>query len=394
MSNFNGFLTILKKEIVDNLRDRRTLITIAISIIVAPVLLMGIIWFGEKTVKEETDLVTAEAFGLPVVGADYAPNLMNWLRQNNVEILDPPADPEAAVRSGEHRVVMVVDERFPELFTSGKSAPVRLIRDSSISGLDQLGLGTVQRALGSYSAQIGSLRLMSRGINPEVIRPIQVNMSDVASPEARNAQLVSMLPYLIIIFIMTGGMYLAIDTTAGEREKGSLESLLTLPVSRTQILLAKLAATAFFSALTLAFVLIGLAISIDYAPVDAFNFAASPSKLLIIFSNCLSFVALGSALLILVSSFTKSYKEAQSYSGFLIMLPSLPLMFLMFMSPEPSISNMWIPSLSHALVIIETLKGEAIPTSLMMLSSACSLLAAAALTWAAVSFYKRERILG
>lgn len=390
----NGLWTVFVKEVVDNFRDRRTLTTIAVSVIIAPLFVIGIQWFSESKVKEETDPVTSPPFELPVVGAEHAPNLMNWLRQNNISIVNAPADPEQSIKSGERRVVMIIKENFVERFEQGKSAPVLLIHDSSIRGLEQIGMHKVQNSLATYGAQIASMRLQSRGISPELAQPIIVNTSDVATPESRNAQILGMLPYLIIMFIMAGGMYLAIDTTAGEREKGSLESLLTLPIDRKHLLLAKLLAAAFFSALTFLFVLIGLTVSMKYAPVDSIELVIDPARITYIFLTCLPFVFVASGLLILVASFTKSYKEAQSYMGFITMLPSMPLIFLVFLSPEASVSNMWIPSLSQALIIVETLKGEPIANHLVALSMISSLAVAVALSSIAMKLYQREGILG
>jgi len=367
LGNMQGLWVILRKEIIDNLRDRRTLTTMAVSIIVGPLLLFGFLWFAEKTVKEETDLIRAEAMPLPVIGAEHAPNLMDWLRQNNIDILAPPADAEQSIKDGEHRVIMVVSEEFPTAFANGSTAPVRLIHDSSISGLEKIGYHTVRRALNGYSAQIGSMRLMARGVDPQIVKAIQVNISDIASPQARNAQILTMMPYLIILFIMAGGMYLAIDTTAGEREKGSLEPLLTQPVSRPTILLGKLGATIVFSALTFLMVLIGLAIAIRYMPIDMLSLSIDAITVVRVFFSCLPFVFVGSALMVLLASFTKSYKEAQSYLGMVMLVPSLPLIMLAFLSPEPSVNNMWIPSLSQF---------------------------AALLAFFAIKLYQRERILG
>lgn len=394
LPRYNGLWTVFKKEVIDNLRDRRTLTTIVASVIITPLIMIGFIWFAEKTVKEETDPVTSPAFELPVLGAEHAPNLMNWLRKNNITILPAPKSPEAVIESGERRVVMVIKENYVDAFEKAKTAPVLLIHDSSISGLEQLGFITVQNALRSYSGQIGQLRLQARGVNPEITRAIQVNLSDVATPESRNAKIIGMMPYMIIMFIMAGGMYLAIDSTAGEREKGSLESLLTLPITRNHLLIAKLLATAFFSALTLMLMLISLSLSMQYAPVDAFMINLSTPKLLHIFFTCLPFVFVASSMLILLASFTKSYKEAQSYLSFVMLIPSMPLMLLMFLSPEASISNMWVPSLSQALIIVETLKGETIPAHLTALSMIVSMAVSIALAFVAIKLYQRERILG
>lgn len=393
-SPLRGLWTVFKKEVLDNLRDRRTLITIAASVIITPLILIGFMWFAESSVNKETDPVTAKAFNMPVIGAQYAPNLINWLEQNNINILEAPSDPEAVIKSGEQRVVMVIKDNFADAFNKGKTAPVLLIHDGSKSNLEQLSLRTVKNALNNYSQQVGNMRLQVRGISPEVTRALNVNVSDISTPESRNAKLVILVPYIVIMFIMVGGMYLAIDTTAGEREKGSLESLLTLPVSRNNVLLAKLLATAFFSALTFLLVLIGLSLSMKYAPVESITLNIDASKLIHIFISCLPFVFVASSILILLASFTKSYKEAQSYLSFIMMVPTLPLMMLGVISPEASLSNMWAPSLSQALIIIETLKGDTIPLHLTALSMLSSLAIAALLSYAAIKLYQRERILG
>jgi len=213
IGGLSGLLVILKKEITDNLRDRRTLTTLGISIIMAPLFIIGIQWFAEGKIKSETDPVTAEAFELPVIGAEHAPNLMTWLSKHNITVVAPPSDAEQAIKSGERRVVMVINEDFATNFETGKTAPIKLIHDSSISGLEQLGMRTVESSLRSYSGQIGALRLQARGINPSIMNPIRINISDVATPESRNTQILGMFPYLTIMMIMFCGMYLAIDST-------------------------------------------------------------------------------------------------------------------------------------------------------------------------------------
>ena len=391
---WQGFWIILVKEVVDNLRDKRTLNTIAFSVIVGPMIIFGLIWFQEKTVKEETDLVNGKAIIVPVVGAELAPNLINWLVQNNVEVVDAPSDPEQAVSDGEHRMVLVITDSFANAWQSGKAAPVRLVHNSALSQLEKIGFNTVNRAIQGYAAKVAAMRLQARGISPELMRPILVNVSDVAPPSARNAEILTMLPYIIIIFIMAGGMYLAIDTTAGERENGSLEPLLAQPLPRRIILLAKLGATTVFSALTLLAMLVGLSYAFEYVPIDAISVSMGWTKILIIFVSCLPFVLLGSALMVLVASFTHSTKEAQSYLGMVMLVPSLPLIMLTFMSPIPSVANMWIPSLSQGLIIIETLKGGVVAMPLLALSMLCTLLAAGLLALISMKLYERESILG
>ena len=394
ISAWRGWWIILRKEVKDNIRDRRTLTTMAISVILGPLLLFGFLWFAEKTVKEETDPVNSEAVQIPVHGADKAPNLIAWLEQNNIEVIAAPENSKQSIIDGELRVVLIIEQDYREAFQISKPAPVTLLHDSSISGLEKIGFETVKRAINAYSQQIGSLRLMARGVSPDTIQAIQVNISDVASPQARNAQIISIMPYLVIMLIMAGGMYLAIDTTAGEREKGSLEPLLTQPLRRHTVLLAKLSATIVFSAATFLLALIGIALAFNYAPIDSITIDVDFIKTIQVFIFCLPFVFVGCSLMVLIASYTKSHKEAQSYLSMVMLVPSLPLVVLSFLSPEPSASNMWVPSLSQSLIMIETLKGEQIDSSLILLSVISSLTIAALVSWLAIKLYQRERILG
>lgn len=393
-SSFSGFLTVLFKEVTDNLRDRRTLTTLGVSLLITPIMLFGFLWFAEKTIKEETDLVDSKAIELPVVNAEAAPNLMAHLAQQNISVIDAPENPEAAIKDGKYRVILEITDDYADNFTQAKSAPVVLFHDSSLSGVASVSYHQVKGALQNYGGLIGQMRLQARGINPQITNAVMVNVIDVANPEAKNAEILSMLPYLIIFFIMIGGTYLAIDTTAGEREKGSLEPLLCQPLDRKYILLGKLAATFIFSAATLLLMLIGLAVSFAYLPIDILTITITPYKIAYIFIACLPFVCVSSAMLILLASFTKSYKEAQSYLGMVMMVPTLPLILIGLLSPQPELSNMWVPSLSQGLIIIETLKGEFIDNSLVALSIITSLLVAAVLTFIAVKFYQRENVLG
>ena len=394
ISAWRGWWIVLCKEVKDNVRDRRTLTTMGLSIVLGPILMLAFIWFAEKTVKEETDPVNGKAIELAVEGMDHAPYLMGWLAQNNINVVTAPDNIKLAIKDGELRVALIVDEDYVEAFGQSKTAPITLIHDSSITGLEQIGFDTIRTVIMAYGQQVSALRVVARGISPEVLRPIQINVSDVASPQARNAQILTIMPYLLIMLIMAGGMYLAIDTTAGEREKGSLEPLLSQPLRRHTVLLAKLAATSVFSAMTFLLALIGLALAFKYAPIDSINIDIGVVDLIKVFTFCVPFVFVGCAIMVLVACYTKSYKEAQSYLGMVMLIPSLPLILLSFLSPEPSTSNMWVPSLSQSLIIIETFKGEAIAPSLIALSMASSILIAAGITWLAIKLYQRERILG
>ena len=149
-----------------------------------------------------------------------------------------------------------------------------------------------------------------------------------------------------------------------------------------------------FSALTLFFVLLSLAFSLKFLPIESFEITLSATKIAVILVVNLPFVFLGCSLMVFLASFTKSYKEAQSYLSLMAIVPSMPLILLSFLSPEPSLSNMWIPSLSQGLIVIETLKGEHIDIALILLSMLSSALFAMLFVFMTIKLYERERILG
>ena len=162
--------TVFSKEVIDNLRDRRTLTTILFSMLLGPILLLTLMWFAEKKVKDETDLVSAKAIELPVVGADYAPNLMAYLKSNNFEILEAPENPEAAVIDGSRRAILVIEEGFAQALRNGKPAPIRVIHDSSISGLEELAfnqLADVDQAIFANHRRITLASARSIAANPQ-----------------------------------------------------------------------------------------------------------------------------------------------------------------------------------------------------------------------------------
>ena len=268
----NPILTIFRKEVLENLRDRKTVMN---ALILGPVigpLLFAIIMSTVLT----RELGRAEKpLDLPVVGAERAPNLVAFLATRNLKIEPAPKDPEAAIRDQDEEIVLRIGKDFGEDWAAGKPAEVEMLFDSS---RQDTGAATqrVVDALKAYRRQVSALRLVARGISPLLTHPRAVVERDQASEVARGAQFLMFLPYMLIIGAFMGGMYLAIDTTAGERERQSLEPLLATPVPRGQIMLGKLAATSAFAIASLLLTLIAFALLLPQLPLTKlglkFNF--------------------------------------------------------------------------------------------------------------------------
>ena len=211
----------------------------------------------------------------------------------------------------------------------------------------------VSRAVNAYGQQLGALRLLASGADPTLLRPLLVDEYDVSTPAGRSVLMLGVLTYFLLFATLTGGLHLAIDTTAGERERKSLEPLLACPSRRSSLLVGKMAATVCYMLASLVLTLAAYAVAFEHMPLEQLGMSASFSlgKGLAMFAVLVPFAPLGAALMTLVASFTKTYREAQTYLTFVLLVPTLPVMFATMLNVEPKPTLMWIPSLSQHLLV-------------------------------------------
>lgn len=388
-------LTVFRKEVLDNFRDRRTMLT---ALLMGP--LFGPLLFGFViNMSIERSMSDAEqSLDVPVIGAELAPNLMAYLHSANLNVVDAPADRDAAIEAikvGTHNVVVIVPQGIGESLLDGVPARIELVSDQANSGGDR-DARRVRNALRGYNQQLAGLRLVARGISPTVMQPLIVDDIDVSTPSGRSGMLLGMMSYFFIFALLMGGMYLAIDSTAGERERGSLEPLLALPVTRDQLMLGKIAATCLFMALSLALSLVAFSVSLRFMPLESLGMTPNfgPQVMLAAFLILLPFVLLGAALMTLVASFTKSYREAQTWLSVLLMLPTLPILIVSILTLRPQLSFMFVPSLSQHLLLVDMVKNEPVNALHVAISVASTLIFGIFLTWVCARLYRREGLLG
>jgi sodium transport system permease protein len=332
---------------------------------------------------------------LPVEHPENAPNLIRFLEQHDVIIEPAPVEPEAAIRQGDVNVVLVVPETYGEEFSSGSTATVQLVLDSSRQSA-QVDINRIENLLENYSNYLGRLRLVVRGISPEIIQTVTIEEVDVATPQSQATLLVSFLPYFIIFAIFNGAAPIVNDTTAGERERQSLEPLLINPVPRRNFVWGKLFAAFPFSIASLAITLIGFGIVFNVLPVEEFlgiQIGLNILTLLSIFLICLPIVFLASAIQMLVASFARSTKEAGTYLPFIALIPSLPGLALAFFPVKPALWTMLIPTFGQQILINQFMRLEPISISNAVLSSTMTLLISLLVTFIAIKLYEREQIV-
>ena len=240
----NAIGLVFCKEVVDNLRDRRTVFgTLLFGSLIGP--LVFALMFN-LTISKEAEKAE-QALELPVIGREYAPNLVDFLRRQGVVVEAGPDDPEQLVEDKTEDLVLRIPADYPELWRSGNPAIVEIIVDHSRPEVART-YARLAQLLQGYSQATGSRRLQLRGVNPALASAVVVREVDVSTPASRGAVLVGTLPFFLLMTVFMGGMYLAIDATSGEKERQSLEPLLINPVPRWQIMLGKVLAAALFSA--------------------------------------------------------------------------------------------------------------------------------------------------
>ncbi len=391
----NTFMTVFGKEVRDYVRDRRTLLT---SLLLGPV-------FGPILFAFVIDLSIDRAVGsasetleLPVIGAEHAPNVIRFLKSRNIETIDGPADLDAAraaVTNGTHDVVLRIPPGFGDRLVEGVSARVELVSDLANSAGERE-TRRVRNALNDYSNELATVRLSARGLSPMLMRPINVDSVDVSTPSGRSAMLLGMLGYFFVFSLLMGGMNLAIDSTAGERERGSLEPLISLPVDRETLMLGKIAATCLFMMLALTLSLVAFAIALHFLPLAKLgmtpNFgAATVGFALLLF---LPFSLIGAAMMTLVASFTKSFKEAQSWVSILLFAPTFPILIVSILTLRPRFEFMFVPSLSQHLLLVDRIKNEPLEPTHLAVSMISTLIIGIALTAVCARRYQKEGLLG
>ena len=387
--------TVMQKEVRETLRDRRTLMTsLVLGPIFAPLFFILILKLAlSRSVASQDELTP-----VTVANAAAAPNLVQQLRESGLTVTledGAEADIRRWIADKDGLVVLRVPENFGERFMSGRPAAIELYADGSNSQAERRA-ARVRDAIAGYSGLIGALRLQARGISPSILQPVVVNVIDVSTPSARATLLLGMLSYVILLITLLGGLHLAIDATAGERERGSLEALLTVPAARAQLIYGKILAAAVMMVLALALVTASIVIALDFVPLETFGMSANfgPPVAWRVFLAVLPFALVGAALLTVVASFTKSYKEAQSWLGIAMLVPTVPIAIAGVLSVQPSAALMLVPSLSQHLVIQGLMRGDPVPTGWMLLSVASTLALGVALAWLAGRLYRREAILG
>jgi len=348
--------TVFIKELRDALRDRRTLLMVVLSsVAIGPVILFALSALISS--MEER----AESREIWAAGMEHAPTLRNYLERQTLVIKAAPADYERQLidrRFGD--AVMVLPSSFEAELAAGDRPAVELV-SSSANNRAAGSLRRLQRVLAGFNQEIALLRLTHRGVAPAVLEAVRSEERDLADPRARAAQLTGMLPFFVMMAVLYGALHAALDTTAGERERGSLEPLLMTPPSRYALVWGKWGAVACVG------MLIAVLSCCSFLPAQwllrsetlAAMFQYGLREAALFLALLVPLAAMLSALMMAVAIRCKTFKEAQANNTLVILGVSLLPLVSLFNQEGEQAWHLWTPALAQMTLMGRVLKGEA-----------------------------------
>ena len=391
MSGMSAWLVVFIKEVRENLRDKRAVAAaLLLAPLMGPLIFSGVISFVSGKQQEEF----SKLLELPVQGAEHAPNLLAYLAQHRIKAIAPPADAPGAIRAQQYEVILAIAPEFGAAWADSRPARVDLIYDGSRQK-SMLQVQRLRAALEQYSQRNGQLRLLARGVEGRVLTALQVVDRDLATPESKAAMFLAMLPYLLILSAFVGSMYLAIDVTSGERERQSLEALLLNPASNTQIMFGKQLAAALFAFAAQALQIVAMAVCFKLVPAEALGLELGISLraglLMLLIAAPVALLAASSQ--VLMACFAKTFREAQTYQSFLLIIPIVPTMVIVLNPMKPELWMYATPIFGQSVLILELMRGEALEWGALLLNSLSTVLFSLGLGMIAARLFGREKAL-
>lgn len=383
-----SILSIFRKESVDHFRDRRSLTSALISPLLGPIVLSVMLSLLASWNRQDKPLT------IPVKGREHAPNFVAFLERHGAVVVDAPADYDKQVEEGKLDLTIVIPDDYADDFVKGETPRLQLVVDNS---RQQSAANTrrARRLLAAYVMEIGTLRMYARGLSPTLANPVQIDEVDLATSAKQAGNLLNAVPYFLLLAVFMGGMHLAIDSTAGERERGSLEPLLLNPVSRGVLVAGKWLSVVLVTWLAAAVCLIAFMVLLRRLPLEDLGVRVSIGgrELAGIVAALLPLTFFTAALQMLVATYARSFKEAQNYIQLLIIVPTVPGIFLTFSTFKPALWMMAVPTLGQQLLINSVIRGETPPLTWFLLGAAAALLGTAVALAVAMKLLRKEQII-
>jgi sodium transport system permease protein len=381
-------LPILRKELKDHLRDRRSIFSGLLMPVLGPLTFLLMFTLIASWVREDRPLT------VPVAGGQNAPSLIAFLQRHGAIVETAPADYEEQVRDGKLDLALSVPDDYGKEFEAGRSAPAQLISDSS-RNKSRPQVFRARRLLEMYARRMSALRMIARGVSPTLVAPLELTDVDLATPEKTAANVLGMMPLFLLMAVFVGGLHLAIDATAGERERGSLEPLLVNPVSRFSVVAGKWLAVTIATVFAVLVALIGFRLAIARVPLQdlGVKFQLGMPEMLGMLAACVPLAFFAAALQMTLAFFARTFKEAQTYLSMLMLVPMIPATFISLQPIKSALWEMLVPVLGQTLLMADVLRGEPTPASWFAVAALSAVVCSAALLAWAARLLRSEKIV-
>lgn len=375
----NKIIAMVRKELIDAARDKRSVMAGLYYAIGTPLIMCGLfmVLIGQLTSPDDLKI--------SITNPDKAPDLVRFLSNKGITQGDVGAKDVKAIE-------LIISTDYAEQMNQGKAAEITIVADNSEEKL-QNSIRRLEKQLQAYSAEMGSLRLIARGIDPRVVQPLKVNVQDQATPDSKGGMILGIAIFTMIYSVFISGMNLAIDTSAGERERNSLALLLSHPLTTRQLVLSKIIAVGLFALLGLVLILLVSKIAYTFVPWQELGFSVNITSEFIALMLIVGIpVALMAACLQLFVSFmAKTFKEAQSYLTIVLFVP-LALSMAASYNIAPDMLQ-WLPVSGQQQALMDFIKGKDLPMLQLLVSTLGTLAIAVLLAFGMERSLKSEKVI-
>ncbi|MCW3172217.1 ABC transporter permease [Shewanella subflava] len=378
----NKLIAMVRKELIDAARDKRSVMAGLYYAIGTPLIMCGMFMVLINQLTSPEDL------NITINKAENAPDLVRYLSRKGINQADLTAKPDTDVKA----ITLTITEDYAANMAKAKPAEVIILADNSDEKL-QKSIRRLQQELQTYSAEMGSLRLIARGINPQVMQSLKVDMQDQSTPDSKGGMILGIAIFTMIYSVFISAMNLAIDTSAGERERNSLALMLSHPISTRQLVLGKVIAVTLFALLGLMLILLISKIAYTFVPWQELGFSINISTdfMKLMFVIGIPVALLASTLQLFVSFMAKSFKEAQSYLTMVLFVP-IALSMAASYNIAPDMLQ-WIPVSGQQQALMDFIKGKEIPMLQLAVSSIMTIVISLGLMFGMEKMLKSEKVV-
>ncbi len=376
---------VLGKEMRDHLRDRRSLFLGLIYPLLGPVLLGVLLNFASTNFQRQA----GSELTIAAIGTEHAPGLVEFFKKNRVTLKPAPANPRAAVRTGKEPLVLVIP---PEAAGRDRFTVKMLIDLNRMANASST--VTVMELLTAFGKRTARRLMEAQNLDPRMAQPIVVEHINVAHKPNIASFFYNMITPLVMFMLFLGGAHIAIDVTAGERERGSLEPLLSAPVERWELLLGKSGAAFLFTMFSIVVNFAAYRVVLGTVVAESAGLAPPPDTRVFIdmFVVAIPLMALAVTMQIAVAAVSRSMKEAQIYLGLLPVIPALPGVAMAFSPPGAQAWMAATPGFGQMMMFSQLISGQQVdPIHLALSAITTTALAIAFFMWS-VHLFKREKV--